>query len=75
MDLLYVVLLILFGVLFLVAEIVLLPGVSVGALLALGIPARKVPRVQAELARLSARTPLDPAALPELARQIARQLC
>lgn len=35
MDLLYVVLLILFGVLFLVAEIVLLPGVSVGALLAL----------------------------------------
>lgn len=46
-----------------------------GALLALGIPACKVPRVQAELARLSARTPLDPAALPELARQIARQLC
>lgn len=46
-----------------------------GALLALGIPARKVPRVQAELARLSARTPLDLAALPELARQIARQLC
>ena len=46
-----------------------------GALLALGIPAREVPRVQAELARLSARTPLDPATLPELARQIARQLC
>ena len=35
MDMFYIVLLILFGVLFLVAELVLLPGVSVGALLAL----------------------------------------
>lgn len=36
MDLLYIVLLILFGLLFLVVELLLLPGVSVGALLALG---------------------------------------
>ena len=35
MDVLYLVLLILFGLLFLVAELVLLPGVSLGALLAL----------------------------------------
>lgn len=35
MSMFYIVLLILFGVLFLVAELVLLPGVSVGALLAL----------------------------------------
>ncbi len=35
MDTLYIVLLILFGMLFLLAEIVLLPGVSVGAILAL----------------------------------------
>lgn len=35
MDMFYIVLLVLFGVLFLVAELVLLPGVSVGALLSL----------------------------------------
>lgn len=35
MSMFYVVLLILFGLLFLVAELVLLPGISVGALLAL----------------------------------------
>ena len=35
METLYIVLLILFGLLFLVAEIVLLPGVSIGAVLAL----------------------------------------
>ncbi len=35
MNTLYIILLILFGVLFLIAEIVLLPGVSVGAILAL----------------------------------------
>lgn len=35
MSMLYIVLLILFGLMFLVAELVLLPGVSVGALLAL----------------------------------------
>lgn len=35
MDMFYIVLLILFGVLFLVAELILLPGVSIGALLAL----------------------------------------
>lgn len=43
-------------------------------LTALGIPARKIPRVQAELARLNAVTQLDRTALPDLARQIARQL-
>ncbi len=36
MTALYIVLLVLFGVLFLVAELVLLPGVSLGAILALG---------------------------------------
>lgn len=35
MDMFYVVLLVLFGVLFLVAELVFLPGVSVGAVLSL----------------------------------------
>lgn len=35
MELLYIVLLIFFGLLFLVAEIVLLPGVSIGAVLAM----------------------------------------
>ena len=35
MELFYIVLLIVLGLLFLVAELVLLPGVSVGALLAL----------------------------------------
>lgn len=35
MDLIFIILLILFGLLFLVAEIVLLPGVSIGALLSL----------------------------------------
>lgn len=35
MSMFYIVLLILFGLLFLIAEIVLLPGISVGALLAL----------------------------------------
>ncbi|UWP67914.1 hypothetical protein [Subdoligranulum variabile] len=42
---------------------------------ALGIPARKIPRVQAELARLNAGNDVSVEALPELARQIARQLC
>lgn len=45
------------------------------ALLELGIPARKIPRVQAELARLCTDGAVPPAALPDLARQIARQLC
>ena len=40
----------------------------------LGIPQRKIPRVEAELARLCAETEVDRAALPALARQIARQL-
>lgn len=44
------------------------------ALLELGIPARKVARVQAELARLCAKDTLPSTALPDLARQIARQL-
>lgn len=35
MELFYIILLVFFGLLFLVAELVLLPGVSVGALLAL----------------------------------------
>lgn len=47
---------------------------TAGELAALGIPARKIPRVQAELARLNAATRLEHTALPELARQIARQL-
>lgn len=42
-------------------------------LAALGIPARKIPRVQAELARLAADPALEQDALPLLARQIARQ--
>lgn len=44
------------------------------ALLELGIPARKIPRVQAELARLCAKDTIPSAALPDLARQIARHL-
>lgn len=43
-------------------------------LAALDIPPRKIPRVQAELARLNADTQLERAVLPDLARQIARQL-
>lgn len=43
-------------------------------LAALDIPARKIPRVQAELARLNAAAQLERAVLPDLARQIARQL-
>ena len=35
MEIFYIVLLVFFGLLFLVAELVLLPGVSIGALLAL----------------------------------------
>lgn len=48
---------------------------SVSELACLGIPKRKIPRVEAELARLCSETELDRALLPELARQIARQLC
>lgn len=44
-------------------------------LLKLGIPSHKIPRVQAELARLSAGGDVSAEALPELAQQIARQLC
>lgn len=40
----------------------------------LGIPARKIPRVQAELARLSASCRLQRSALLDLALEIARQL-
>lgn len=47
---------------------------SSSQLLELKIPARKVPRVRAELARLNALQELDPAVLPDLALQIARQL-
>jgi len=47
---------------------------SSAQLLELKIPARKVPRVRAELARLNALQELDPAVLPDLALQIARQL-
>lgn len=46
---------------------------SAEELAALGIPARKIPRVQAELARLAADPALEQDALPLLARQIARQ--
>lgn len=48
---------------------------SIADLRALGIPARKIPRVQAELARLNTGNVVSTEALPELARQIARQLC
>lgn len=48
---------------------------SSAQLLELKILARKVPRVRAELARLNALQELDPAVLPDLALQIARQLC
>lgn len=46
---------------------------SAEELAALGIPARKISRVQAELARLAADPALDRDTLPLLARQIARQ--
>lgn len=39
----------------------------------LGIPKRKIPRVEAELARLNTETALDRTLLPALARQIADQ--
>lgn len=39
----------------------------------IGIPARKIPRVQAELARLAPQLP-DRAVLLKLAKQIAKQL-
>ena len=47
---------------------------SAAELARLGIPARKIPRVQAELGRLAAQTDLAPGLLPALAKQIARQL-
>ncbi len=47
---------------------------SASELACLGIPKHKIPRVEAELARLSSETELDRALLPALARQIARQL-
>ena len=47
---------------------------SVTELACLGIPARKIPRVQAGLARLAGSCRLQRAALLALARQIARQL-
>lgn len=47
---------------------------SVTELACLGIPAHKIPRVQAELARLAGSCRLQRAALLALARQIARQL-
>lgn len=50
------------------------PPLSVAELARLGIPARKIPRVQEELTRLTADGALDPVVLPGLARQIARQL-
>lgn len=46
---------------------------SASELACLGIPKRKIPRVEAELARLCAETEVDHAALAALARQIARQ--
>lgn len=42
-------------------------------LLRLGIPARKIARVQEELARLAGDDALDPSALPSLACALARQ--
>lgn len=50
------------------------PPLSAAELARLGIPARKIPRVQKELARLAADPNLEQTALPGLARQIARQL-
>lgn len=47
---------------------------SSSELACLGIPKHKIPRVEAELARLNSQTELDRALLPDLARQIARQL-
>lgn len=44
------------------------------ALARLGIPARKIPRVQAELARLRKGSDFDLATWQALAREIARQL-
>lgn len=47
---------------------------TVAELARIGIPARKIPRVQAELTRLAADGRLDRPALLALAREIARQL-
>ena len=49
------------------------PPMTDAALAALGIPERKIPRVQQELARLAPQLE-DVLAMEELAKQIARQL-
>ena len=49
------------------------PPMTSAALAALGIPERKIPRVQQELARLAPQLE-DVLAMEELAKQIARQL-
>lgn len=49
------------------------PHMTAAALAALGIPERKIPRVQQELAHLAPRLE-DVLAMEELAKQIANQL-
>ena len=50
------------------------PPCNAAELARIGIPARKIPRVQAELARLAADDRLDRPALLALAQKIADQL-
>lgn len=50
------------------------PPLSKMALTRMGIPARKIPRVQAELARLQGKARFDLATWKALAQEIARQL-